>query len=72
MLSATEEIKCTLQRIENLLTKKSKTTNETRVAALRRISDAVEYINKEQEGLKSLSSTSPLQMIKDILLGNRR
>lgn len=68
-----EEINCTLQRIEYLLREKenNKTTNETRIGALRRISDAVILINKAVEGNEDSRQyfIPVLNEIRETLLG---
>jgi len=65
------EINQTLKRIEKLLKEKedNRSIHEHRIGALRRISEAVEYINKEQKEWLSITPTPPLQKTKDILLG---
>ena len=68
-LELIQDIQKNINGIKKLLKDKKQTTNETRIGALRRISEAVEYIHKEQKDWLSISSTSPLQKIKDILLG---
>jgi len=63
-----KEIIETLDRIETSFAGNNKTTNETRIGALRRISNAIGYINKITEENKPFQS-STLEGIKIILLG---
>jgi len=71
MQETTEEailrIDDTLQRIETILKNKNKTTNETRIGALRRISNAISYMNKLHDF--PTSTLCEFITIKNILLG---
>lgn len=66
METKVETIKHTLLRLEETLGK-GQTTNETRVGALRRISEAIKYMERRQEYDSKM--VMPFSKIRSILLG---
>lgn len=72
MLNKVDEIKNSLKRIETTLTGNNKTTNETRIGALNRISEAVESINFLLQSRSVITKEyhfNKLEEIRNILLG---
>lgn len=79
MLNKVDEIKNSLKRIERTIAEKPKTTNETRIGALNRISEAIMKIDRameeNKEGNRVIYSSyffSILSEIREILLGTGR
>lgn len=75
MFNKVDEIKNTLKRIERTIAEKPKTTNETRIGALNRISEAIKYINELELSIeKELETVDSIELdkIKGILLGTGR
>ena len=63
------EITTTLERIEITLAGNSKSTNETRIGALNRISEAVKFINKRLSNPTDIHPINSLSETRRILLG---
>jgi len=65
------EISETLERIETTLAGKNRSTNETRIGALRRISEGISYIDSilEQGNMCPEMYQDYLNSLRNILLG---